>query len=287
MGDTISIRASEETKALFKEIMEGSSFENHGDFLNRLLTQYQAETTKKTASMLRPAIEAVETLTGRLFEILNGAGATIAVYEENHVRELDGQRISFDETRALLQQKITSLEQGQSEYEKQIQSLLSDKEADKAKLDEFQQQMRHLENAISDKSALIEEYKEKNDALNSIVSEYKDAAMENRKLSMDVNSLKHENMSLQGKIDGFAGEIEHIKNSLMMDKDKALLQLKQEYQNKAEEQLVKHSAMISDYENRVRELLSLSNGEKSTSAKAAKSSPSAGRPKKAAEQKVG
>ena len=73
----LAIRTSEQTKALFNELAEKGDFENKGEFLNRLLTQYQIENTKNDVSVLKPAIEAVETLTSRLLEVLTGAGAII------------------------------------------------------------------------------------------------------------------------------------------------------------------------------------------------------------------
>jgi len=48
-----------------------------------------------------------------------------------------------------------------------------------------------------------------------------------------------------------------MKNSLILEKDTALLKLKSEFQAKLEEQQIRHTAAISDYENKVRELLSV------------------------------
>ena len=287
MGDTISIRVNEETRGLFKEILERGNFENQGDFLNRLLALYQADATKKTVSMLRPAIESVEALTSRLFEILNGAGATIATYEEKQAKELDEQRSSFEETRVLLQQRISSLEQEQSASEEHIQLLVSDKGTADTKLDELQRQINRLENVIGDKSALIEEYKEKNDALNGIVSEYKEADTEIKELAITVSNLKQENTRLHAEITGFDNEKEQIINGMAIEKENALLALKQEYQKKYEEQLSKNSAMIAEYEDRVRELFGLSASEKTTAAKTLSPTKPAGKQKSVSNKKTG
>jgi len=117
MADTpLSIRTSDETKALFSELSERGNFENKGEFLSRLLILYQAENTKGSAPLLKPAIEAVETLTSRLLDVLNGAGAIIETDKERHRQELDGHKASYEETRALLQQRITALEQERTEF---------------------------------------------------------------------------------------------------------------------------------------------------------------------------
>jgi len=269
----LSIRVSEETKELFNQLVEKEEFENKGEFLNRLLTSYQAEATKKNVSIIKPAVEAVETLTSRLLEVLNGAGAAIITKDEMRQQELDEQRKSFEETRALLQQRITTLEQESAEGEERIQQFISDKEATEGKAAEFQQQIRQLENTINDKTALVEQYKEKNDTLSSIVSEYKLAAAENKSLNDNVNGLKQENESLQRQInelkqdnqrisDANKQELQHLKDKLLIEKDAALLELKQQFQDKLEEQQVRHTAAIGGYENKVKELLSFFEHEK-------------------------
>jgi len=116
MADTpMAIRASDETKALFADLAERGNFENKGEFLGRLLAMYQAEQVKGGAPLLRPAIEAVEELTRRLFDVLNGAGAAVETRAEQHARELAEQKASSEETRALLQRRIAALERERDE----------------------------------------------------------------------------------------------------------------------------------------------------------------------------
>jgi len=249
----LAIRVSEETKELFNRLAETSNFENKGEFLNRLLTLYQSEKMKDNVSTLKPAVEAVETLTDRLLEILNGTGAMILTKDEKHREELERQQLSFEETRMLLQQRITALEEDYAVNEERIQAFISDKENAGAKADELQGQIKQLENAIEDKTALVNEYKEKNDTLNSIIAEYKASASENKKLSNDVNILQQENIGLQRQIEELINEQarqaelrerdqEHLRNSLTLEKETALLELKTQCQNRLEEQQTKHAA---------------------------------------------
>ena len=301
MADSpLAVRVSDETKELFNQLSESGEFENKADFINRLLTLYQAEQMKGSVSTLKPAIEAVETLLSRLIEILAGVGATITINDDKQKQQLDDQRASFEETRGLLQQRITFMEQERNDNEERAAALLSEMESANKNVSELQQQIRQLESTINDKAALVEEYKAKNDTLNSIVLEYKTAAAENRDLNDSVNSLKQVNNSLQQQIDeltreqqrqaeGFTHEqqlqvdahkieLENLQASLSLQKETSLLELKQALQVKAEEQQAKHAAAISEYENKVRELLNLLQAERDKS-----TAPASKKVKKAAD----
>jgi len=269
MADTtVSVRVPDEIKNLFNELSDSSEFKDKGDFFNRLLALYQTEKTKDKISTLSPAIEAVQTLTDRLLDVINGAGAIIATKDEKHTQELEEQRTSFEETRTVLQQRITFMEQERVENEERASALLADRETAEAKSIELQQQIKSLESTINDKTALVDEYKNKNDTLSSIISEYKEAAADNKRLNDNVNNLKQVNTELQKRIDEFEIERqrqadlfkvdqENLRKSLLLEKDTALLELKQVIQAKAEEQQSKHAAAISEYENKVKDLLNL------------------------------
>ena len=292
----LAIRVNEETKELFNQLAEKGAFENKGEFLNRLLTLYQSEKMKDNISALKPAVEAVETLTDRLLEILNGTGAMILTKDEKHKEELEAQRLSFEETRALLQQRISVLEQGCAADEERIQAFISEKENADKKADELHGQIRQLESAIADKTALINEYKEKNDALNSIIVEYKDSVSENKKLNTDIDILRQENILLQGQINDLKTEQArqsesrerdqaHLRAGLTLEKETALLELKTQCQNRLEEQQAKHATAISGYEGKVRELLGLTESTASPSAK--KGASASSRSRASANKKAG
>ena len=269
MAETLAIRAGEEIKALFNELAEQSDFENKGDFLNRLLVLYQAESMKQEVSMLKPAIETVEALTSRLLEVLTGTAAEIMTQGEKQRQALEEQNKSFEETRALFQERINALEQRQADDQERLKLSLAGNEAAESKADELAQRIGQLENNLRDKNALIDEYKGKNDTLTSIVAEYQAAAAENKKLSDAVNSLQQVNEQQQQRIEELTreqqqqadiskAEQDNLIKSLALEKDAALLGLKQELQIKLEEQQAKHAAAISEYESRVMNLLNLS-----------------------------
>jgi chromosome segregation ATPase len=285
----LAIRVNENVKALFNELAEQGDFENKGEFLNRLLILYQSESMKENVSLIKPAIETVETLMTRLLEVLNWTAASITTAGEKHIQEIEQQKKSFEETRALLQQRIAELEQGRQHDEELMQSFAADKETAENKADELLQKVGQLENTVHDKAALIEGYKEKNDTLNSIVAEYKAAATENKALIETINSMKQESLQQQHKINELGQELrqqtgmlkaehENLKISLSLEKDTALLELRAEHQQKLQEQL-------DQYNEKVQSLLERLEAQQ-TAAPKAKAAPSAGRAKAAASKKV-
>ena len=157
MAETpFAILVSDEVKALFNELAAAGEFENKGEFFHRLLVHYQLEAAKKDVSIMKPAIEAVETLTGRLLEVLNGTAATILTNDEKHRQELEAMRAS-------LQGRIAELEHGRIEDAGRIHALIDDIETAKAKQTEFLNNIKRLENALNDKDALLKEYQDKAD----------------------------------------------------------------------------------------------------------------------------
>lgn len=164
MAETpLAIRVSDDVKALFNELAEAGDFENKGEFLNRLIAQYQLEAAKKGVSIMKPAIEVVETLTGRLLEVLNGTAAAILTNEEKHMQELN-------DTRESLQERILELEHGRNEDAGRIQALIGDIDAAKAKQGELLDNIKLLESALNDKDALLKEYQDKSDTQNKLDS---------------------------------------------------------------------------------------------------------------------
>ena len=264
----LAIRVSDETKELFNSLAEGSEVENKREFLNRLLTLYQTEVMKSnaSASVLKPALDAIETLTSRLYDIVRGAGETIAANEEKRDQELNDKLASKDDLIMTLQQQIESLKRDRVEDEERAALLISEREAAESKSAELQQQIGRLEGAASDKDDLIAKYKEKTESLGGIVAEYKDAAGKSGELEKTVNDLTQANADLQRQIDELTREQQrqteatrieqdYLHNSLLLQKDKELLELRQQLQSEAEERHAKYIAELDRYQSMVKDLL--------------------------------
>jgi septal ring factor EnvC (AmiA/AmiB activator) len=112
----LAIRTTEDAKARFADIAASGDFDSKGELFERMLTLYESEAAKEKAAKLKPAIETVEVLMSRLFEVLNGAAAAIATDEERQERELAKQRDSFAQTQAMLQERIDNLEKERADF---------------------------------------------------------------------------------------------------------------------------------------------------------------------------
>ena len=266
MAERITLNVSDETKKLFYDLSEQPEVKSKEDFLNRLLVLYQAEQVKESVSLLKPAIEACQELNARMLEVLTGAAAMQATAEEKHIRALDEQKTSFEETRSLLQQRIAYMEQSTAEAEKRANLLNAERENAESKAAELLQQIGRLESAIADKSALVDEYKSKNDSLTGLVAEFQKAAAENKDLSESINQYKQDNGKLQQQIADMHREKErqagthttemgNLRTSLQLEKDAAILELRQKLQAEAEERQAKYAAQIAEYQARIENML--------------------------------
>ena len=264
----LAIRVNEETKELFNRLADESAFENKGEFLNRLLTLYQTEVMKSnaSASVLKPALDAIETLTSRLYDIVRGAGETIAANEEKRDQELNDKLASKDDLIMTLQQQIESLKRDRVEDEERAALLISEREAAESKAAELQQLIGQQKNAASDKDDLIAKYKEKTDSLGDIVAEYKEAARKSGELEKTVSDLTQANAGLQRQIDELirehqrqleASKVEqgNLRTSILLQKDKELLEQRQQFQTEAEERHAKYIMELTEYQGMVKDLL--------------------------------
>ena len=75
MAETLSVRASEELQAKFKEFSEKSGFRNQGEFVSHLLTLYAAQETGIRVPSLEGAISAIRDMADKVCRILVGTGS--------------------------------------------------------------------------------------------------------------------------------------------------------------------------------------------------------------------
>ena len=148
--NTMAIRATDEVKAKFDELASLGSFENKGEFLKRLLTQYELEGKKQQVSVMKPAIEAVEELSARLLEVLNGTAAELLTREEKKSRH-------FEDMKTELQGQICELKNARTADGERIATL-------EAELADSKAEIESLENALKDKEALLKAHQDSADA---------------------------------------------------------------------------------------------------------------------------
>lgn len=262
----LSVRVSDEILGLFKEIADKSDVKNKGELLGHIITQYAIEKTKENVSILAPATEAIQELMHRINEVLVGTGTNITTMQDKYKRELEEKSKSYEETRILLQQRISLLEHEKQEVDERIQIFINENEDKEKKVQELLQKGKQLEDTINDKKSIIEEYKHKNDTLSSIVNEYKSAFDENKKLNQDLSKSNQDKEKQLHQIEILTKKILEIetqqvhllnqqKEQMMLEQQKEILKLKQDLQNKLEFQQDKHMTIINEYEIKVQDLL--------------------------------
>ena len=197
---------------------------------------------------------------------MKGAGETIAANEEKREQELNDKLASKDDLIITLQQQIESLKHDRVEDEERVALLISEREAAESKAAELQQRIGQLKDATADKDDLIAKYKEKTDSLGDIVAEYKDAAGKSGELEKAINDLTQANERLQRQIDELtrdrqrqleASKVEqdNLRTSILLQKDKELLEQRQQFQAEAEERHAKYIAELTGYQGMVKDLL--------------------------------
>ena len=138
MSNTLSIRATEEIQKRFKQFADESEAENNGDFLDKILTIYEAQKAKENVAVLKPAIDAVEKMTGQLLNILNGAAETILVNDDKYASEIDEQRIRHETKIEKLNELLHAAEELNSEKDDIISRLEAELKDIKEKLEVYE-----------------------------------------------------------------------------------------------------------------------------------------------------
>jgi len=160
MAETTSLRLSDDTKEQIKAVLEKGGYKNIDDMLNAVLRQQQADMTKDSAPMLTPAIEAVETLTSRIIDVLTGAGRTIEANE-------DKQKGEIERLRASSQERIAGLEQQLTESKTEIVSLAASKEVAAREIERLTAELVTAKALI----ATLQEQQAANAALTTLIAE--------------------------------------------------------------------------------------------------------------------
>jgi chromosome segregation ATPase len=268
----IGIRCDEDTKALWEQLSDSSDVKNRGEFLSQILLLYQAQKLSEGESIIKPAVDAAQSFMSQFLDIIIGVGASLALRDDQHARELDEQKVSFESTRGTLTQRIDYLTQSLDESEARAEGLLSERNTAGKKIEEFTKRIAQLESAIKDKDDIIATSKEKNKVLSDLILKNKEYQDENQKLVGKANMVMHENSEYQIRVkdlereirslqEGFQKDQEFLISKLTLEKDAALVDQKDLFQGKIEtirekmnEQQAKYAESISGYENRVKNL---------------------------------
>lgn len=271
-----SVRMEQEDKQKLLQLIQESGKSNK-EFMSVLLNAYELNKTKVEIPDIAKDIEGLEALTKQINEYYVNMGKRI----ENIQKSKD---IEFTKETEVYKSKIEVLKADNDKLNGDYEGLQQSYKNINTDYEQCKKQLDQLQQSLKDKALLVEEYKEKNDTMTGLLNEYKQYktdAEEYKKLLADSqnknielnNSIKEKDSTIEKLNNEVAAvkqdkkiivqelntkhneTIEAIKEKSELQKEKAILELKSQYQQEQQGQQDKHNKEIQEYQNKYRELL--------------------------------
>lgn len=271
-----SVRMEQEDKQKLLQLIQESGKSNK-DFMSVLLNAYELNKTKVEIPDIAKDIEGLEALTKQINEYYVNMGKRI----ENIRKSKD---IEFTKELEVYKNRIETLKAENDKLNGDYEGLQQSYNNINTNYKEYKKQLEQLQQSLKDKNLLVEEYKEKNGTITGLLNEYKqykteveeykellaDSQTKNIELN---NSIKEKDSTIEKLNNEVAAVnqakettvqelnskhdevIETIKEKAEIQKDKVILELKQEHQKVLEDLNIKHSKKIEAYQNKYKELL--------------------------------
>lgn len=262
--EVFSIKLDEELRNKIKELIDQSG-EQGNTFMENLIKLYEINNAKDIMPSAMGDVEELQTLTKRMYDIFTGlierSSNLIKDRESVLKEEIEKKSRSIN----VVQEKLDARNRELETLKTAQEEFISENEELKKKLQEFDLKVWQVEQSnkeiISSKDALIEEYKEKNDNLSGILLEYQQYKDKNKELLQVIDVLKAEiddlKLSLsaqQSSEEKLKAEIELLRSQHKMsleradmEKEKAILELRKEYQSKFETLSNEHNLKIKGF----------------------------------------
>jgi len=246
VADTFSVRANDDVQKRFKELAELKEFQNQNDFLEHVLTLYDAERISSRIPTLKGAADGIKALSDRIARIIIGAGETLDAVQDKAIAEMESKRLEMD-------QRIAGAESERDGFKIQVEML--QKQLDKKAMDlaDSIEHEKQLDRMLDDKAALIDEYRLKIDSLEMVIAGQKQdiqaaelALADNAELKTQVNELKMCVMQLEA--DKQTLEADKVKAEA--DKATALNEQAAALRQEMNEQQAAHEQAFHEYEAR-------------------------------------
>jgi len=263
-NNPFSVRMEPEDKEKLMELIQESGKSNK-DFMSVLMSAYEINKAKVDIPQIAQDISHLEALTAQVNTIYLNMGRRIQDIEQ-------AKTLKFDKDLELYKSRIENL-QAQNEGLKIDKEILSEKlqEAENHNT-EIDKQLNHLQELNEGSKALIQEYKEKNDTLTGLVSEYKKAKEENETIKGFLADEQARNIELGNKVKVQDIEIENLKAKIVtaeqesqkeiarvkdqkeFEKEKALLSQEKEFNKKLQELHEEYNNKVKEYQKEIEEL---------------------------------
>src|SRR5512135_892589 len=171
---TWGVKVTEDVKERLKKAMEDSGMEGK-DFMESMVTFYQAHQTKERLPILAQDISELEIITRRIVTMYLGMGERIQTIVSEKEQQHRAREAQDQETIRVLHGKIQELEAAWHEAENARARSQQEAEALRKQQvsmeNEYITKVNGLTELQNTNRALIEEYKEKNDTLTGLLGE--------------------------------------------------------------------------------------------------------------------
>lgn len=243
---TFGVKVSEELHDKVKNMIENSG-DSAKEWFEKAVAISELQSIKQGATDYSQDLNELEVHTARIYELISNMVQRSIYIKDHAVKEIADK----------LEQRESIIGEYQEKAKTALEELKQANESMKLleqEKDELLKQLEQSRSTSENNQLLINEYKEKNDTLNGLVSKYQSFADENEKLkeqfaserdqlqsqvkeiSIQANDqqdeIKELKQQLQSLKDSHSIELERLTEKKDYEKDKALLEVEREYQQK-------------------------------------------------------
>ncbi len=258
---TLSFKLDNDFRDEVKKMLDESPM-NNKDWFAKAVQLMKVQSMKENSTDFASDLGELEVHTARIFELVSNMVQRSVVLRESAVRELETKLEQQREITANFQLKI-------KESIEEKKQALNDLETSQKEQADLEKQLDELRETLETNKLLINEYKEKNDTLNGLVTKYQSYATENDQLK---ETLDNERSSHQSKIDDLTQqnnkqsatikELEQQMNTLTESHDTAVERLNERRDVEQEKALLAlertHQKALTEanneYSNKLKEL---------------------------------
>jgi chromosome segregation ATPase len=271
-SEVFSVKVSEELKEKIKGFIDESGMQGK-DFMEEIIRLYELNAAKDIMPSAMGDVEELQAVTRRINDIFVGLIERSSNLTKDREMALNSEIDKKNRSITLVQEKLDKtleeLEGFRTENEninKKYQEIKEEVSLTDARIQEQEKNHRSL---LESKEDLIREYKEKNDALNGVISEYQEYKDKNKELAASIEKMKVDMELLKKQVEEkergeekLKVELEHLRSQnevtvlkVQMEKEKAVLDLREKHQTKYEDLNSEYNAKVDEYNKKVKALL--------------------------------
>jgi DNA repair exonuclease SbcCD ATPase subunit len=258
---TFGVKVSEELHDKVKSMIENSGG-SAKDWFEKAVAISELQSIKQGSADYNQDLNELEVHTARIFELVSNMVQRSIYIKDHAIKEISDKLEQKESIIGEYQGKINSAVEEEKLAKESMKALEQEKE-------ELFKQLKSQQSANENNQLLLNEYKERNDTLSGLVNKYQTYANENEKLKEQFATEKSQLLSQIKEISNqnnvHQNEIKELKQQLLLlknnhaielerlvekkdyEKDKALLEIERQYQQK----LLQSN---EEYNNRIKEM---------------------------------